>query len=226
MKHTSETFLSVPGYEGLYEVSNLGNVKTLRKGRLLTQCSDKNGYKGVCLTKDGKSRTIQVHRLVAMAFLPNPENLPEVNHKDESHDNNCVENLEWISKKGNRNYGTYRERMSKTQKEKGTHSKSISAYDKKTLVFVKSYDSITEAEKELGLSKGSIGQALSGRTKTSGGYIWKYNVKLTLQDLEPKKNNIDISEMSADTRFFSERSSWLRENDCLDEEMAITVVNL
>ena len=145
MKHTSETFLSVPGYEGLYEVSNLGNVKTLRKGRLLTQCSDKNGYKGVCLTKDGKSRTIQVHRLVAMAFLPNPENLPEVNHKDESHDNNCVENLEWISKKGNRNYGTYRERMSKTQKEKGTHSKSISAYDKKTLVFVKSYDSKTNS---------------------------------------------------------------------------------
>lgn len=221
-----ETFLSVPGYEGLYEVSNLGNVKTLRKGRLLTQCSDKNGYKGVCLTKDGKSRTIQVHRLVAMAFIPNPENLPEVNHKDESHDNNCVENLEWISKKGNRNYGTYRERMSKSLKDSGTSNKSVSAYDKKTLVFVKSYDSITEAEKELGLSKGSIGKALSGRTKTSGGYIWKYNVKLTLQNLEPKKNNIDISEMSADTRFFSERSSWLRENDCLDEEMAITVVNL
>lgn len=223
MKRTSETFLSVPGYEGLYEVSNLGNIKSLRSGKLLKQASNKDGYKMVSLTKDGKSRSYGVHRLVALAFLPNPLNLPEVNHKDESHDNNVLENLEWISKKENRNYGTYRERMSKSLKESGTNNKSISAYDKKTLKFVKSYDSITEAEKELGLSKGAIGQVLSGRRKTSGGYIWKYNRKLTMKDLEPKKH-IDL-EPSARTKMFLERSKWLSENECLDEDNAIQVIN-
>ena len=171
---TSEVFLSVPGYVGLYEVSDKGNVKSLRSGKLLKQSSNRDGYKMVSLTKDGKSRGFSVHRLVALTFIPNPDGLPEVNHKDESHDNNVLENLEWISKKGNRNYGTYRERMSMIKKGKPNPRKPK---------------------------------------------------KLTLQDLEPKKNNIDISEMSADTRFFSERSEWLRENDCLDEEMAIEVIN-
>lgn len=108
----SETFLSVPGYDGLYEVSNLGNVKSLRSGKILKQSNDSHGYKMVSLTKNGKSRCFGIHRLVAMTFIPNPENLPEVNHKDESHDNNSVENLEWCSRKYNLNYGTYRERMS------------------------------------------------------------------------------------------------------------------
>lgn len=207
---TAETFLSVPGYEGLYEVSNLGNVKSLRSGKLLKQSSNK-GYKYVSLTKEGKSRGFGVHRLVALTFIPNPENLPEVNHKDETHDNNCVENLEWISKKGNRNYGTYRERMSKTLKERGINNKSISAYDKKTLKFVKSYDSITEAEEELGLSQGSIGQALNGRIKTSAGYIWKFNKTYTMADLESKGNNIDISETSKETTFFEDRTRWFEE---------------
>ena len=88
MKHTSETFLSVPGYEGLYEVSDKGNVKSLRSGKLLKQSNNKDGYKMVSLTKNGKSKGFSVHRLVALTFIPNPENLPEVNHKDETHDNN------------------------------------------------------------------------------------------------------------------------------------------
>ena len=110
--------MSVPGYVGLYEVSDKGNVKSLRSGKLLKQSSNRDGYKMVSLTKDGKSRGFSVHRLVALTFIPNPDGLPEVNHKDESHDNNVLENLEWISKKGNRNYGTYRERMSMIKKGK------------------------------------------------------------------------------------------------------------
>lgn len=171
MKQTKETFLSVPGYEGLYEVSDKGNVKSLRSGKLLKQSSNKDGYKMVSLTKNGKSRGFSVHRLVALTFIPNPQGLPEVNHKDETHDNNILENLEWISKKGNRNYGTYRERMSMIKKGKPRATK-----------------------------------------------------KLTLQDLEPK-NPIDISETTVKNKFFMERSSWLQENDCLDEEKAITVIN-
>lgn len=208
---TNEVFLSVPGYEGLYEVSNLGNIKSLRSGKLLKQSSDKVGYKLVSLTKDGKSRSFSVHRLVAMAFLPNPENLPEVNHKDETHDNNCVENLEWCSKKYNRNYGTYKERMSKTQKALGTrNNKSISAYSKTTNKFVKSYDSIQDAEKELKLSKGTISKALTGKTKTSAGYIWKYNKHYTMADLDDTSTSIDLTP-SSETLFFEERSKWFEE---------------
>ena len=209
MKQTSETFLSVPGYEGLYEVSNKGNVKSLRSGKLLKQSSNK-GYKHVSLTKEGKSTCFGVHRIVAITFIPNPENLPEVNHKDETHDNNCVENLEWCTKSYNRNYGTYKERMSKSVKEAGTHNKSVSAYDKKTLRFVKSYDSISEAEKELGLSRGAIGQALSGRIKTSAGFVWKYNRHFTMADLENTSSTIDLTP-SPETRFFEDRSRWFEE---------------
>ena len=219
---TSEVFLSVPGYEGLYEVSNLGNVKSLRSGKLLKQANNK-GYKYVSLTKEGKSTCFGVHRIVAITFIPNPENLPEVNHKDENPSNNCADNLEWCTRKYNLNYGGYRERMSKIQKEIGTNNKSVSAYDKDGK-FVKSYDSITEAENELEIGKSCISQCLRGKQKTAGGYIWKYNKKLTFQDLIPK-NPIDISETTAENKFFKERSSWLQENECLDEEMAIEVIN-
>ena len=220
---TSEVFLSVAGYDGLYEVSNLGNVKSLRSGKLLKQASNKDGYKMVSLTKNGKSRGFSVHRLVALTFIPNSQGLPEVNHKDENPSNNCADNLEWCTRKYNLNYGGYRERMSKTQKEIGTHNKSVSAYDKDGK-FVKSYDSITKAEDELGIGNNCISQCLRGKQKTAGGYIWKYNKKLTMKDLMPK-NPIDISETTAENKFFKERSEWLQENECLDEEMAIEVIN-
>lgn len=208
---TNEVFLSVPGYEGLYEVSNLGNIKSLRSGKLLKQASDNVGYKLVCLTKDGKSKGYGVHRLVALAFLPNPENLPEVNHKDETHDNNCVENLEWCTKSYNRNYGTYRERMSKSIKALGTrNNKSISAYDKTTKKFIKSYDSIQDAEKELKLSKGTISKALTGKTKTSAGFVWKYNRHFTMADLENTSSTIDLTP-SEETKFFEDRTRWFEE---------------
>lgn len=214
---TNEVFLSVPGYVGLYEVSNLGNVMSLRSGKLLKQSKNRDGYRIVSLTKDGKSKGFGVHRLVAMTFLPNPLGLPEVNHKDETRDNNVLENLEWCSRKYNRNYGGYRERMSKAIKNNPPHHRSISAYDKTSKKFYKSWDTIKEAEEELGLSRGTIGKALAGITKTSGGYIWKYNRTFTMADLEAK-NCIDITETSEDTREFMERSKWL-------EEAAVKVVN-
>lgn len=105
MKQTSETFLSVPGYEGLYEVSNKGNVKSLRRGIILKP-SILHGYLRVGLHKDNKTQYYVVHRLVALVFIPNPENLPFVNHKDESRNNNCVENLEWCTAQYNNTYGT------------------------------------------------------------------------------------------------------------------------
>lgn len=206
---TKEVFLSVPGYSGLYEVSNLGNVMSLRSGKLLKQSTNKGGYKMLSLTKNGKSTCFSVHRLVAMTFLPNPDNLPEVNHKDENPGNNFVDNLEWCTRKYNLNYGGYRERMSKTMKEKPSHHRSVSAYFKDTMEFFKSWGTIKDAEIELGLSRGTIGKALSGQSKTSGGYIWKYNTTLTISDIEDKGSCIDISQTSAHTQDFLDWSDML-----------------
>lgn len=114
-----EIWKDIPNFEGLYQVSNLGNVKTLDKyvnsgiknnskvkriGKILKQYN-KGGYLQVSLRKNYKRYYFGIHRLVAMAFIPNPNNYPQVNHKDENKLNNCVENLEWCTAQYNCNYG-------------------------------------------------------------------------------------------------------------------------
>ena len=124
-----EIWKDIEGYEGIYQVSNFGNVKSLSrlthfenthksgyrltKERILKSGVGSNGYSSVVLRKDGKSRTFMVHRLVALTFIPNLENLPEINHKDENKQNNHINNLEWCSHIYNGNYGTSKERIRK-----------------------------------------------------------------------------------------------------------------
>ena len=114
-----EMWKDIPGYERLYQVSNLGNVRSLNYNRtgeikLLKQIPDKGGYKTIQLCKNGKPKHCKIHRLVAMAFIPNPNNLPAVNHKDENPSNNNVNNLEWCTIAYNNNYGTKKERLSES----------------------------------------------------------------------------------------------------------------
>lgn len=114
-----EYWRPVVGYDGLYMVSNLGRVKSLNymhtgKEHLLRLLKNGGGYLQVDLWNCGKMKRYSVHRLVAMAFIPNPDNLPQVNHKDEDKLNNCVDNLEWCDGKYNSNYGTRNERISKS----------------------------------------------------------------------------------------------------------------
>jgi DNA-binding XRE family transcriptional regulator len=92
----NEIWKPVKDYEGIYEVSSLGRVRKVVNGLILHQ-SNSGGYRRVSLQKDGKGKSESVHRLVAKAFLPNPDMLPVVNHRDEDKANNCVENLEWCT---------------------------------------------------------------------------------------------------------------------------------
>lgn len=124
----TEEWRSIEGYEGLYEVSSYGRVrsldryeinnlgyKRLLKGKILSPGIKKDGYFIVSL----KNKNFRVHRLVAQAFIPNPEGLPQVNHKDEDKSNNNVDNLEWCDSKYNNNYGTARIRTRETLVKNG-----------------------------------------------------------------------------------------------------------
>ena len=114
-----EIWKDIKGYEGLYQVSNLGNVYSIKNNKLLKLHISHKGYVVVCLYKNNKQHTQQIHRLIAQAFIPNPNNLPCVNHKDENPGNNDFRNLEWCTYKYNNNYGTFAERRRKTMEEKG-----------------------------------------------------------------------------------------------------------
>lgn len=155
-----EIWKNIEGYEGLYQVSNYGNVKSLRFGKekILKPAKDKNGYLMVCLSKQSQT-THYIHRLVAMAFIDNPNNFSELNHRDEDKTNNKVENLEFCDRGYNINYGTRNQKISKQVL---------------CLETGKIYLSTMEVERELGFNNGNIGKCCNGKRKTCGGYTWKY----------------------------------------------------
>ena len=139
-----EIWKDVVGYEGLYQVSNKGRVKSLHIQEKVLCNLDSGYYNTINLFKDGKGKHYYVHRLVAQAFIPNPNNYPQINHKDENHYNNNVENLEWCTSKYNCNYGTRNIRFS--EKLKGRHDnddtrlkKSLSHVGEKNYMFGKSH---------------------------------------------------------------------------------------
>ena len=168
----NEIWKDIDGYEGLYQVSNLGRVKSLNylhtgKERNLKPGTDGSGYRFVGLYKNGKTRLFYIHRLVAKAFIPNPDGKLEVNHKDENKTNNCVDNLEWMTRQENNNYGTRNERVSKSL------SKSVFQYSLDG-EFIRKWPSTIQIERDLGFSIGNISQCCNGKLKSAYGYIWKF----------------------------------------------------
>lgn len=172
MRKSKETWKPVVGYEGLYEVSSKGNVRNLKTGRILKPIYSTNGYATVNLTRAYNDKTKQtkklIHRLVAQAFIPNPNNLSDVNHKDEIKTNNNLDNLEWISHRDNMNYGTRTERMAKS------NSKPIQQLDMKTRLIIATYPSLIGAELSTGINHSSISRTARGKCKSAGGYGWRY----------------------------------------------------
>lgn len=173
------------GYKGLYMVSNTGKIKALpkfhktnkdyssigymQKEKILSVYYDKkSGYGRIGLTKNGKTNRKYIHRLVAEAFIPNPENKSEVNHIDENKENNNIENLEWCDRKYNNNYGNRNKYVSKKL------SKSIIQKDLNNNI-IKIWDSISDVGKELEISTSHISSCCNKKRHTTGGFRWEFN---------------------------------------------------
>jgi hypothetical protein len=165
-----EIFKDIEGYEGLYQVSNLGNVKALGNGgsnnskeKILKLTKDKDGYLNITLHKQGKVKTYKIHRLVAMAFIENPNNLEQINHRDEDKANNHVTNLEWCTPKQNINYGTHNQRMAESK------SKPVIC-----LETGKIYTSTMDVQRQLGFDNSNISKCCRGKLKQAYSYTWQY----------------------------------------------------
>lgn len=161
----------IKDYEGYYQVSDTGLVRSLdrniiysdgrkyiKKGKILRLKKDRNGYPRVELYRNNKCRGFYVHRLVAEAFIPNPTNLPQVNHKDENILNNNVNNLEWCD-------GKYNVRYSIAVK--------VSQFDKSGN-YIKTWNCIQDVTQELGISSSHIVMCCKKRMKSAGGFCWNY----------------------------------------------------
>lgn len=166
---------TIDGYEN-YEVSSNGEVRKINKAndpRTKQYCylkAQKNncGYLRYTLYKNGKSKVFAAHRLVALSFIPNPKNLPQINHKDNNKENNNIENLEWCSALYNNMYGGHNIKVANSL------CKKVRAYNLKD-EFIKEYNSIKDAAKDLGLNPAAISQILNNSNHHSiNGYKWRY----------------------------------------------------
>ena len=171
-----EVWKQVCGFEGVYEVSTLGRVRSLDrrnaagafcKGVVLKQRVGNQGYPYVILKNGAVQKTIKTHRLVASAFLPNPENLPQINHKDEVKTNNRLDNLEWCDAYYNIHYGTAMLRSSEKQ------SKPVFQFDLDGRLVGK-HKSTRAAQTETGVSQSKISMCCNRKRITAGGYRWEF----------------------------------------------------
>ena len=167
-----EIWKDISGYEGLYQASSFGRILSLKRGIILKQQLNPSGYYYVALSKDGKGKRFLVSRLIAKNFIPNPYNLPEVNHKDENPKNNAVENLEWCSVAYNNTYGNRTANSAESNKN-GIRSKKVYQYDLNGN-FIKEYPSQHQASRDNNYSQGNISSCLRGKVKQAYGYVWKY----------------------------------------------------
>jgi hypothetical protein len=182
-----EIWKEIKGYEGLYEVSNLGNVKSLERNivrkdgtnfyiaeRILRPSKDRKGYLNIGLYKKGKSKNYKVHRLVAAAFIPNPESKLEVNHINADKADNRVKNLEWATCKENVHHAI-KAGLITTCSANNKRSKPVAQYDENNIL-IATYPSMREAARQTGIYQSDISRCCNKEKnhKTAGGFIWAY----------------------------------------------------
>lgn len=187
-----EIWKDIEGYEGLYQISSLGRVKSLDRydyigrffrGKTLKPIIHNNGYAFISLSKNGESECKSIHRIVAKHFLPNHNNLPEVNHKDEDKTNNMVwvnedgsidyvkSNLEWCDREYNCNYGTRNEKGAKTRFNYPSISKPVLALKNGKICMC--FKSTMQAQRH-GFNNSKISGCCNGKGKTHMGYEWMF----------------------------------------------------
>lgn len=170
-----EQWKPITGYEGHYEVSNKGNVKSLKyKKHRILKPSEWQGYKKIKLVMEGIEKTFKIHRLVAKAFVKNPEDKPMVNHKDGNKGNNIYTNLEWTTNAENIKHAYDNELISIKKKMRSAKPKAVLQIDKETGDVLAKFESAGEAERETGIWGSHIRRACLGELKQSGGYVWEY----------------------------------------------------
>ena len=194
-----EIWRPIKGYETYYEVSSYGRVRSLDrmvtysdgrkhlwKGRILKPIKVRNGYSQIFLSKSGKVKQVLIHRLVAEAFIPNTDNLPFINHKDEIKTNNRLflkkdgsvdldkSNLEWCTRSYNVNYGTAIQRIREKQLNSPKFSKSVLQLDINTEQIIAKYPSAREAARQLNINSSCISMCCNGKLKTYKGFKWQY----------------------------------------------------
>lgn len=175
----NEIWKDIKDYEGIYQVSNKGRIKSIGrntsniclKTKILKESINQNGYIYYCLYKNGKHKRYKIHRLVAEAFILNPNKYPVVNHKDGNKKNNNVENLEWCSSSYNTKHAYNNNLRKKYIGKFNKLSKPIIQYDSE-MIEVKEWENTNLASKELNISRGNIWRSIKKGIK-AGGYYWK-----------------------------------------------------
>lgn len=173
-----ETFKDIEGYENRYQINQNGDIKTIECGKfkLLKPSIGKNGYRKVILSQRGFRYTFLVHRLLAKAFIPNPENKPCINHINGIRSDNRIENLEWCTMSENSIHSYKVLGRTCGERKKGgenPRSKNITQYTKQ-MEFVKTFGGCREAGRETNINHKSISHCALGKRPSAGGYIWKY----------------------------------------------------
>lgn len=173
-----EIWKPIKNYEGIYEISNLGNVKSLnynrtKKEKILKPRKDKKGYLYVMLYKNKYGKNFSIHRLVAQAFIPNPENKPEVDHINTIKDDNRIDNLKWATHIENNNNKLTIQRLRQNHADfsGSNHPASKKVY---CIELDKSWDCINDCARDLKLHHQSISKVCKGKRKTCGGYHFEY----------------------------------------------------